>query len=261
MAGPIGGGYEPDGMAPPVTVEVIFDPACPWCYIGKRRLEKAVAQASAHAPVRVRWWPFLLNPNLPVDGVDRTAYLLHRFGSERRISRIYGVLAELGHTVNIDFAFEQIRRTPNTVDAHRLVLFADRHGRADEAVEALFQGHFADGRDIGQRQELLAIAAALGLDIGPLERHLKSNQGVAEIYEANARAHRLNINGVPSFLFNGRLIICGAQEADILARMLQLARECADFLGDAAVPRPFSLPLSDLGAYASSVHDRHPTDD
>lgn len=213
-------------MIDKVLIEVIFDPGCPWCYIGKRRLERALAFRPHVAPT-VRWWPFLLNPSIPPDGIDRSTYLLRKFGSEARVGRVYGAIADVGQSVEIDFAFERIRRTPNTVNAHRLTRFAEIHGKADAAVEALFFNHFVAGRDIGEVAVLVGIGAGLGLDIKALRPYLTSDAELALIYAENARAHRLGINGVPSFVFNKTFVVSGAQEPDVLMRMLDVARESA----------------------------------
>jgi len=212
----------PDG-GPPIVIGIVFDPACPWGYIGKRRLERALSMRPDLRPV-LKWWPFLLNPEMPAEGIDRTSYLLRKYGSETRVGRIYGAIAEVGQSVEIDFAFERIRRAPNTVNAHRLVRFAGAEGRADAAVEALFFSYFIEARDVGNVSILLEIGAELGLDARSLKRYLESGQDAELIYEENARAHRLGVNGVPSFVFGGSLVISGAQEPQVLARMLDVAR-------------------------------------
>ncbi len=213
-------------LAGKVLIEVIFDPGCPWCYIGKRRLEGALA-LRPQVRAAVRWWPFLLNPNIPADGIDRSTYLLRKFGSEARVGRVFGAIADVGQSVEIDFAFDRIVRTPNTVNAHRLVRFADIHGKADPAVEALFFNHFVVGRDIGEVRVLIDIGKELGLDTQALGPYLRSDAELALIYAENARAHRLGINGVPSFVLNKSFVVSGAQEPNVLMRMLEVARESA----------------------------------
>lgn len=205
-----------------MQIDIIFDTVCPWCYIGKRRLEKALAMRP-QITARPRWRPFLLNPEMPAEGIDRTAYLIKKFGSEARVRRIYGAIGEAGQSVEIEFAFDRIGRTPNSVDSHRLVRFAEARGRADDMVEALFVDYFLHGRDIGDRAVLLDVGAAKGLDRGALQAYLESDDDVALIYDENARAHRLGINGVPSFAFNDKLVISGAQEPQVMVRMLDAA--------------------------------------
>jgi predicted DsbA family dithiol-disulfide isomerase len=210
-----------------MQIDFIFDAVCPWCYIGKRRLEAAL-RLRTHLSVTPRWRPFLLNPEIPPEGIDRTAYLVNKFGSEARVSRVYGAIAKAGQSAEIDFEFDRIRQTPNTVNAHRLVRFAERSGRAGAAVEALFLNFFVNGKNIGENDILVAIGKNLGLDDQALETYLRGDEDAALVYEENARAHRLGINGVPSFIFNAKMAISGAQDPEVLARILDAAQEVGD---------------------------------
>ena len=210
-----------------MEIDIIFDTVCPWCYIGKRRLEMAL---SMRPQIRVKpnWRPFLLNPEMPPEGIDRTAYLVKKFGSESRINCIYGTIGEAGQSVEIDFAFERIGKTPNSVDSHRLVRFAHERGLADEVVEALFVEFFINGRDIGDLRVLTEIGAANGLDAQEVKAYLNTDADVGAIHDENVRAHRLGINGVPSFAFNEKFVISGAQEPQVLARVLDAALATED---------------------------------
>ncbi len=205
-----------------VTIDILFDPICPWCFIGKRRLEEAIRERP-DIDVTSRWRPFLLNPEIPREGIDRTAYLVRKFGSEERVRRVYGAIEEAGLSVEIDFAFDRIKQTPNTVDAHRLIRFADLPGKADATAEALFHNYFVNGKNIGERDVLFGIAENLNLDMKSLKEYLNSDEDIELIYDENANAHRMGVNGVPSFLFNGHIAISGAQEPPVLARMLDAA--------------------------------------
>ena len=209
-----------------MQIEVVSDTVCPWCFIGKRRLEKALA-LRPHLDLTPKWRPFLLNPEMPPDGVDRALYLARKFGSEARVRRVYGAIQEAGLSEEIDFDFERIDRTPNSVDSHRLVRFAERRDKADAAVEALFRAYFVDGRNIGETSRLLDVGKSIGLDRMELRRYLESDADVAAIHEENARAHRMGINGVPSYVFNGRMVISGAQDPQVLARMIDAAEAAA----------------------------------
>ncbi len=210
-----------------MQIDVIADTVCPWCYIGKRRLEKALALRPETTAV-ARWRPFLLNPEMLGDGLDRTAYLVKKFGSESRVRRVFGAIAEAGQSVEIDFSFEHIRRTPSTVNSHRLVCFAEDAGKADACMEALFLAYFINGHDIGETNVLLEIGANLGLEVDQTAAYLESGADFDLVYEENARAHRLGINGVPSFVFDGSLVVSGAQEPQVLARMIDAAEAAAD---------------------------------
>ena len=205
-----------------MLIDIIYDTVCPWCYIGKRRLEQAL-RLRPNVKATTRWRPFLLNPEMPPDGIDRTAYLINKFGSEARVRRTYGTIAEAGQSVEIDFAFERIGQTPNSVNSHRLVHFADSHGKADAAVEALFMTYFVNGQDIGNFDVLLKIGKNLGLDSDVLGTYLEGDTDVDMVHNENARAHRMGVNGVPSFVFEGEYAISGAQTPDILARVLDAA--------------------------------------
>lgn len=207
-----------------MEIDVVFDTVCPWCFIGKRRLEQAI-RLRPDLDVRPRWRPFLLNPEMPPEGLDRGDYLVKKFGSEARVRRIQGTINEAGHSVEIPFAFDRIRKTPNSVNSHRLVRYADRFDLASAAVEALFRAFFLDGTDLGDRGALTAIGAGVGLDPGPLAAFLASDEHAEEVLNENARAHRLGINGVPCYVFNGRMVISGAQEPQVLARMIDAASE------------------------------------
>jgi predicted DsbA family dithiol-disulfide isomerase len=205
-----------------LRIDIIYDTVCPWCYIGKRRLERAL-RLRPGVEATTRWRPFLLNPEMPPDGIDRTAYLIKKFGSEARVRRIYGAIADAGQSVEIDFAFERIGQTPNSVDSHRLVHFADGQDKADAAVEALFLTYFVNGQDIGNMDVLLDIGKNLGLDAGALGTYLDGDTDVAMVLDENARAHRMGINGVPSFIFDDEYAISGAQSPEVLARVLDAA--------------------------------------
>ena len=205
-----------------IEIQVVFDTICPWCFIGKRRLERALA-LRPDVKARFSWWPFLLNRGMPLEGVDRTAYLIRKFGSEARVKRVYGSIVETGQSVDIDFAFERIDRTPNSLDSHRLVMFAQRDGVANALVERLFINYFLYGRDIGAQNVLSDTAAEVGLDKAEVTAYLDTPNDIEHIYNENTRAHRLGVNGVPAFVFNGGMVITGAQEPKILARVLDAA--------------------------------------
>jgi len=205
-----------------MRIDFIFDAVCPWCYIGKRRLEKALARRP-DIKAEIGWRAFLLDPELPASGVDREAYLERKFGSETRIRRIHGTIADAGLSVEIDFNFAGIRRTPNTVDAHRLIRFAAEKGLGGTAAEAVFAAYFVGGRNIGDGDVLADIGADIGLDPGDISRRLKAGDGTDGVMADNARAHRLGIGGVPSFVFGPQMVISGAQEDKVLARIIDAA--------------------------------------
>lgn len=173
--------------------------------------------------VELTWRPFLLNPDMPRLGMVRSDYVARKFGGEDRARRLYNSIAEIGRAEGVQFRFDRIRRTPSSVDAHRLVRWAARFGRADGVVEALFAAHFVDGRDIGEISVLVAIATSCGLVPASARAMLMSNAEVDGVHADNLRAHRLGINGVPCFVIGGRHAIAGAQEPEVIERLLDVA--------------------------------------
>ncbi|MFD2234906.1 DsbA family oxidoreductase [Phaeospirillum tilakii] len=207
-----------------MRIEYVFDTVCPWCYVGKRRLERALRQRP-DSRVTLLWRPFLLNPDLPTEGVDRRIYLDRKFGGPARAQRIHAAVATAGLAEGITFAFDRIGRTPNTLNAHRVIRYATAIGRDAEAVEAIYAAYFCEGRDIGDIAVLAEIGAGLGLDRKALYDHLASETDLAAVLADNARAHRLGVNGVPCLILDGQYALAGAQEPDILLRLIDIVRE------------------------------------
>ncbi|HSA60814.1 MAG TPA: DsbA family oxidoreductase [Nitrospiraceae bacterium] len=199
---------------PGLTIEIYSDVVCPWCYIGKRRLERALDQHESAAQARIIWRPFQLNPTMPKAGMDRRVYLEAKFGGPAAMKSIQDRVAAVGTSVGIDFAFDRIARTPNTFDAHRLIWLAQREGRQDEAVEELFHGYFVEGLELATHEGLLLIAERAGLSREKTLAFLQSNEGIVEVQGEEARGHRLGIRGVPYFVFNGSTTISGAQPVE-----------------------------------------------
>ena len=212
-------------LAPPkarLSVEIVHDLVCPWCYLGVRRLLRTLRRRP-DLLFDLTWRPFLLNPDMPRMGMARSDYVVRKFGGEDRARRLYGSIAEIGCSESVQFRFDWVRRTPSSVDAHRLVRWANRFGRAAEMVEALFAAHFTDGRDIGEVAVLSAIAASCGLEPMEARSFLFSDAEVDAVHADNLRAHRLGINGVPCFVIGGHHAIAGAQEPEVIERLLDVA--------------------------------------
>jgi predicted DsbA family dithiol-disulfide isomerase len=206
-----------------VTVEVVSDPVCPWCFVGKRRLDRAIA-ARPRLRIEVIWRPFLLNPGLPLGGMPRRAYLEAKFGDAARADEMYARISELGRGEGIAFAFERIARTPNSLRAHRLLHRARSLGRQHEVAEALFRAFFEDGEDLGDVRVLSAIAAAAGMDPATTEQYLASDEDSQAVLAMDAAARRVGIDGVPCFVVCHRHIIAGAQPTKVLLRLIDLSR-------------------------------------
>jgi predicted DsbA family dithiol-disulfide isomerase len=212
-------------LAPPkarLSVEIVYDLICPWCYLGVRRLLRTFRRRP-DLLFDLSWRAFLLNPDLPRTGMSRPDYVIRKFGGEERAKRLYASITELGRREGVAFAFDRIRRTPSSVDAHRLVRFAARYDRADAMVEALFSVHFSEGYDIGDPAVLIAIASACGLNPMETKAFLASDEEADTVHADNLRAHRLGINGVPCFVIGGRHAIAGAQEPEVIERLLDVA--------------------------------------
>ena len=208
-----------------MQIDIYSDIVCPWCFVGKRRLERALNEFKDVMTVKVTWRPFQLNPTMPSDGMDRTAYLKAKFGSLEAFGRMEEQLLAAGADEQIPFAFEKIQRTPNTFVAHRLVWYAEQLGRQDSAVESLFRGYFTEGADIGSMSVLGQLAGRAGLDVAAVESFLHSEDGTAEVKAEEAVGRRLGIRGVPYFVLNGSSAISGAQPPDIFISAIQQARD------------------------------------
>jgi predicted DsbA family dithiol-disulfide isomerase len=204
------------------VIDTFVDPICPWCMIGKRRLDRALSLSGAVAATR--WHAFQLNPGMPREGMDRGEYLAAKFGGPDRARHVYDVIRREGESEGIAFAFSRIRRTPNTVAAHRLLKFAARLARADAVLDGLFSAYFLEGRDIGDPGELQAIAAAAGCDGDEAARFLVGDEDRDAVIAEDAAARAAGIGGVPFFIVGGRYQLSGAQSPEVIIRALDLVR-------------------------------------
>ncbi len=205
--------------AKPLPIAVVSDVVCPWCYLGKRRLEAALVLAPG-IDVAVRWKPFRLDPTIPRSGIERRRYLENKFGSLEAVRPAHDQLTALGQAAGIDFRFDRITRSPNTVDAHRLIRWSEQTDRQDTVVDRLFHAYFTDGLDIGDRGVLSAVAADSGLDPEETARRLASDEDRGEVEAEIKGAYRIGITGVPSFVIDHRYAIVGAHPAETLADAL-----------------------------------------
>jgi predicted DsbA family dithiol-disulfide isomerase len=209
------------------VIEVVSDVVCPWCYIGKRRLENALAIAGQQA-VQVRWKAFELNPNAPKEGFERQSYRARKFGSAAYAKQLEAHVSGAGRDSGIEFRFDRIERVPNTLDAHRLIWLAGRDGGQDAIVENLFRAYFIEGLDVGDSQVLRRIAAESGLDSANVEGLLTTDLGRREVLDEEHDARARGVNGVPTFFAGGEPIVSGAQKPELLASMLGPAlRQCS----------------------------------
>jgi predicted DsbA family dithiol-disulfide isomerase len=209
-------------VAVPLSVDVVSDVVCPWCFIGKRRLEKAAGISAV--PLGIRWRPYQLDPTIPPEGKSRRAYLEGKFGSLDRIRTMHERIAEIGAAEGIAFAFDRIAVSPNTLDAHRLIHWAKEAGAEGAVVEALFRAYFVEGRDIGDHAVLAEVAAAAEMDGGAVASRLASSEDREAVRQEIDWARQIGITGVPTFILAGRYALVGAQPAETIAEaIVQLA--------------------------------------
>ena len=205
-----------------MLIDIISDVVCPWCYVGKRRLEAALA-ARPDLSVEIAWHAFQLNPGMPEEGMDRENYLATKFGGADRAASIYSDIEQAGATEGIEFAFDAIKCTPNTINAHRLILLAGRHGVQVSVVELLFRRYFLAGVDVGDIQQLIAIATEAGLDEAATRDYLESDEGVEEVTSADRQMRHIGVTGVPCFIIDKRFAISGAQSPEVFQRIFDTA--------------------------------------
>lgn len=206
-----------------LTIRVVSDVICPWCFIGKQRLEKALLHLDAHVSAEVRWWPFELNPDMPLEGIARQAYRSAKFGTWVRSLELDAQVAAVGASEGIEFAFEKIQRTPNTFAAHRLIWFAGKQGKQSAVVEELFRRYFTDGDDVGAAEVLAAIAERCGIPATTARDFLQSDDGAEEVARESESARRRGISGVPTFVVNDTHAVTGAQTSEALVSVFRRA--------------------------------------
>jgi predicted DsbA family dithiol-disulfide isomerase len=208
-----------------LTIDIVSDVVCPWCYLGEKRLEEALAEEPG--PVAVRWRPYQLDPTIPKGGLDRGEYMAKKFGKSGRLQSIHDNLSRLGAEVGVPFAFDKIERSPNTLDAHRLIRWSASAGVQEQVVDRLFKAFFVEGRDIGDRAVLTEIAAECGLDAGLIEKLLAEGADAELVRQEIEQAQAMGVSGVPFFIFAGRIGVPGAQEPSVLRQAMTQARQAS----------------------------------
>lgn len=196
-----------------LTISIFSDVICPWCFVGKRRLERALDELGLGATARIEWLPFELNPDMPVGGMERASYRTRKFGAERAAS-LDDSMRETGRQEGIPFAFDRMLRTPNTRLAHILIAHAERQGRSGPLVEALFRAYFEQGRDIGDADVLTDIARSVGLDLDGAKAALGDPALAAHVVATEAQAAEIGVSGVPFFIVDRSWAMSGAQPSD-----------------------------------------------
>ena len=206
----------------PLPIDVVSDVVCPWCYIGKRRLEQAIA-LKPEIPVEVHFRPYFLNPWVPREGISREQYLITKFGSVERYNANNQRVVDAAAAAGLTYARGKILRQPNTLDCHRLILWADRDGNGARMKQRLMELYFSEGGDLTDLEVLVKAAADCGLDAARVRELLASEQDVAEVTAEANSAKEAGIDGVPCFVFGGRLAVSGAQAPEHLAQAIEQA--------------------------------------
>lgn len=198
-----------------ISVDVVSDVICPWCFLGKRRLDKAIGLLS-DIKVEVNWRPFFLDPTIPAEGISRKTYLENKFGAER-LKTLHDPILAAGKEDGVPYAFDKITRTPNTMDAHRLIRWSHAGGKQHDVSERLFMAYFSLGLDIGDRAVLAKIASEAGMDKADVSAKLEDGTDVDAVTAEVERAYRMGVTGVPCFIFAQKQGLMGAQPAEVLA--------------------------------------------
>lgn len=210
-------------MAAKLEIEIASDVICPWCFIGKRRFEKAVQMLDGEVDVQVTWLPFQLNPDMPEEGVARDAYRARKFGSLEKSRQLDARVAGEAAGEGLQFAFERMSRTPNTLAAHRLIDLAQQQGKGDAVVEALFRAYFLEARDIGEHAVLEAVAESCGLGRAALEARLADAAERRRVVELEESVRELGISAVPTFVMGRRYGVSGAHPPESLVQAIRQA--------------------------------------
>jgi len=219
---PVAARISESAVAQGLELSIVSDAICPWCYIGKRRLEKAATSLGDTARFRILWRPFELNPDMPKEGIERSVYRLRKFGSLERSKQLDAQVTEAAAEEGLSFRYDLIQRTPNTFDAHRLVWLAGETGdQQDALMEAIFRAYFMEGRNIGDSAVLEELAPAGGIERARARAFLESDAGSPEVNRDQAIAKRGGLSGVPAFIVQGRLLFSGAQPAEVMGSVLQ----------------------------------------
>jgi predicted DsbA family dithiol-disulfide isomerase len=210
-----------NGMNKPVIeIDVVSDVVCPWCFIGKRRLENALGQLADRYEFKVQYLPFELNPDLPTEGVNQYDYLTQKFGGEDRYQQVTAHVSRIAEEEGLHFDFEAQTTSPNTFEAHRILWFAGREGKQVELAEAFFKAYFEQGVDMSKAENLLEIATSVGLDRSAVESFLASADGKIEVRQLQSRNRQMGVTGVPFYIINKQYGLSGAQPTEVFVQTL-----------------------------------------
>ncbi|MEH6360521.1 MAG: DsbA family oxidoreductase [Amylibacter sp.] len=201
-------------------IDIISDPICPWCYIGKTRLDRALETNPNHDFI-IEWHPYQLNPTMPKDGMDRREYLETKFGGQDGAMKVYSQIDQTARDIGLELNFAGIKRTPNTIDAHRLVLWAGIEGKQNAVVDRLFKAYFKEGRDISEHSVLVRIASAAGMDGDAVRTLLKGDANIEDIHTRDAKSREAGVQGVPAFIIDNHYVVSGAQPTEMWEQVIK----------------------------------------
>jgi predicted DsbA family dithiol-disulfide isomerase len=205
---------------PKIKIDVVSDVVCPWCYIGKRRLEKAIAEVSDQIDVALEYHPFELNPDMPTEGHNQKDYLIKKFGSEAKYQQVTNHVTQVAAREGLAFDFSKQATSPNTRNSHRLIWFAKKHDKHIEMKEALMKAYFVDGIDLTKLENLLTIATTVGIEEGETKKFLHSTEGLLEVTTEEMQNTKRGISGVPYYIINKKYGVSGAQSSEVFAKAL-----------------------------------------
>jgi len=203
-----------------VRLDIISDPICPWCYIGKANLDRAIEDTGSN-PFEIEWRIFQLNPDMPPEGRDRREYLETKFGGPKRAREIYGRIGDAAARAGLDVNLDRIERTPNTMDAHRLIRWARQSGAQTALVEQLFHRYFENGEDISDHKVLLDACTSIGMDREVVAKLLEGDADRERLAEEDVSAREMGVSGVPCFIIDGRFVVQGAQPPETWAEIIR----------------------------------------
>lgn len=208
-------------------LDIISDPICPWCYIGKTKLDRALEKHPEHDLI-IEWHPFQLNPTMPAEGMDRREYLEAKFGGKEGAVRVYGGIADAAETAGIEINFEGMKRTPSTLNAHRLLHWSALEGKQNAVVDRLFKAYFREGQDISDHDVLVDIATSAGMDANVTHRLLESDADAKDIQDRDAAARERGVSGVPCFVIGNHYVVQGAQDTEMWEKVISELADAHD---------------------------------
>jgi len=206
---------------PVIKIDIVSDVVCPWCYIGKRRIEKAMKELNAEFDFDVSYLPFELNPQTPKEGFNQKEYLIRKFGSEEKYNQIISHVTSAAAEEGLQFNFDKQSISPNTRDAHRVILYAKKEGKQLQVKEAFMSAYFELGIDLTKKENLIAVASSTGLDAARVDSFLDSQEGLQEVIQMEQQNHQRGVSGVPFYIINNQYGISGAQPSGVFVNALK----------------------------------------